>query len=166
MMFRLAHLGDGLIDQADPADEGIRFVRRKGNIDSKWLTILAAIALFPLVMILARAYAMPGAAGLNIFGLDFLREFGTALNTSFTLEWVPPQDRPKIFYLLLLPLGALLIAVARLTFGLRILGFRSILIAIGFQQVGIIPSLCLIGVVVGTIAPVSYTHLTLPTKFV
>ena len=46
--------------------------------------------------------------------------------------------------MLFLPLSALLIAVARLTFGIRVIGFRAILISVGFQESGIIPSLILI----------------------
>jgi D-alanine-D-alanine ligase len=52
---------------------------------------------------------------------------------------------------LLLPTAALLIALARLTFGLRVLGFRAILVAIGFQEIGILPSLLLMVLVIATI---------------
>ncbi|MEY3740390.1 MAG: hypothetical protein RLZZ192_1066, partial [Pseudomonadota bacterium] len=53
---------------------------------------------------------------------------------------------------MLLPTAALLISLARLTFGLRVLGFRSVLIAVGFQEVGLGPSLLLICIVLSVIA--------------
>ncbi len=154
MLFRIPQISDGLLEVSDSQKSKRTFIKRKGNIDSHWLAILAAVALTPLLLMLTRAYAMPGAGGSQIFDFGLLRAIGAALNSALSLQWVPPADRPEIFYLLLLPLGALIIATARLTFGLRIMGFRAILIGIGFQEAGIIPSLCLIAVVVGTIAAI------------
>ena len=46
---------------------------------------------------------------------------------------------------------ALLIALARLTLGLRVQGLRSILLAIGLQEIGELPSLALMFVVIAVI---------------
>jgi hypothetical protein len=104
--------------------------------------------------VLARVAALPGVHLPGPFGGEVLRGIGSALNRSVSLEWVPPDDRWAVLYILLLPTAALLIALARLTFGLRVLGFRSILIAVGFQEIGILPSLLLMAIVVGIILAV------------
>lgn len=122
-----------------------RLVRRKGNISSRAFWILAIVACLPLPMALARILALPG---IHVPGLSLI---GGVLNRSFSLEWVPPADRWVILYILLLPTATLLIAIARLTFGLRVLGFRSILIAVGFHEIGILPSLLLMALVVAVI---------------
>jgi hypothetical protein len=108
-----------------------RLVRRKGNLDPLLLRLLIAVGCLPLLFAFARVLAFPGADVPPIFIAEWLRDLGLSLNQSFTLNWVPPSDRPAILYLLLLPTGALLVAVARLTLGLRVLGLRAILIAIG-----------------------------------
>ena len=76
---------------------------------------------------------------------------GEVLDQWLTLDWIPPSDRGSILYLLLLPTGALLVAFTRLTLGVRVLGFRAILIAIGFKASGFVPSLALLLVVSATI---------------
>ena len=128
-----------------------RYVRPKNFLDPGTLAILIVAGLTPVVMVLARLLALPGAGHFGFPGFDLLHALGSNLNQSLTLQWVPPDDRPHILYLLLLPTGALLLVLARLTFGLRILGFRAILLAIGFQSAGFLPSLILIAVVIGTI---------------
>lgn len=130
------------------------FVRRKGHIGPLGLWLLGIVACLPLVMVLARVAALPGVSLPGALGGEVLPVIGSALNRSVSLEWVPPADRRAILYILLLPAAALLIALARLTFGLRVLGFRSILIAVGFQEIGIVPSLLLMLVVVGIILAV------------
>ena len=50
-----------------------------------------------------------------------------------------------------LPLAALLVAITRLSLGIRVLGFRAILIAIGMREVGILPSLLLIAIIAGSV---------------
>lgn len=127
------------------------FVRRKGHIGPLGLWLLAMVACLPLLMVLARVAALPGVNLPVALGGEVLRVIGSALNRSVSLEWVPPADRWAILYILLLPTAALLIALARLTFGLRVLGFRSILIAVGFQEIGIVRSLVLMVIVVGII---------------
>ena len=83
--------------------------------------------------------------------LDILGQFGAMLNHTLTLTWVPHSDLDTVVYLLLLPTAALLISIMRLTFGLRVLGYRSVLVAVGFYEIGILPSLMVIAVVVGVI---------------
>jgi D-alanine-D-alanine ligase len=134
-----------------PAGRGWGLVRRKGNIPPVALTVLSMAACLPLLLAFCRILAMPGADSLSVIGLGTLRELGETLNQTFTLDWVPPSDRPKILYLMLLPTGALMVAFARMTLGVRVLGLRAILLAIGFRAAGLVPSLTLMAVVVGTI---------------
>jgi D-alanine-D-alanine ligase len=94
--------------------------------------------------------ALPGEA-IDVFGLGPLRAVGAVLDQWIVLDWIPASDRGSILYLLLLPTGALLVAFTRLTLGIRVLGFRAILIAIGFKASGFIPSLALLAVVASTI---------------
>jgi D-alanine-D-alanine ligase len=122
-----------------------RVLRCKGHLSSRALLILTVLACVPLLTALARVVAFPGA---HVPGLSLL---GGVLNSWFSFAWVPHADRAAIVYILLLPTAALLIALARLTFGLRVLGFRAILIAIGFQEIGILPSLLLMVLVIATI---------------
>lgn len=124
------------------------WLRRKGNIDPLWLSIFAGLASLPVLTAIARLLAYPGMLAFDAGPLYVFRQCGLWLNQSVTLAWVPPADRWSLMYLLLLPTATLIIAIARMTFGLRILGFRSILIAVGFQEIGILQSLALIAVVV------------------
>lgn len=122
-----------------------RLLRCKGHLSSRALMILTIVACVPLVTALARIVAFPG---IHVPGLSLL---GSVLNSWLSFEWVPYADRSTIVYILLLPTAALLITLARLTFGLRVLGFRAILMAIGFHEIGIIPSLLLMVLVIATI---------------
>ncbi len=131
------------------APDWSRLVRPKGNLARADLSLLLVLAGLPLLLSLARILALPGA--MDGTELGPLRAFGRALNANLSLHAVPPVAREHILYLLFLPTCALLIAVARLTFGIQVLGFRSILIAVGFQETGVLPSLGLIAVVVATI---------------
>jgi hypothetical protein len=99
-----------------------RLVRRKGHIGPVALWLLAIVVCVPLIIALARILAFPGVYLPELFGGDSLRVLGGMLNRSFSLEWVPPDDRWAILYILLLPTSVLLITLARLTFGLRVLG--------------------------------------------
>ena len=129
-----------------------RWFRPKGYLNQWGLVLLLLLAGATLLMGLARVLAAPGMALPDIVLLQELRQIGAALNDSLTLEWVPPADRHAVIYLVLLPTGALLITIARLTFGLRVLGYRSVLIAVGFQEIGIVPSLVVMAAVLGMIA--------------
>lgn len=134
-----------------PASGTLGFVRRKGHIGTGALIGLALLGSLPFLLVLCRLLALPGGESFQFPGLGFFRGVGEVLEQWFTLAWVPPGDRPSILYLLLLPTGALLIATTRLVLGVRVLGFRAILIAIGFKASGFVPSLVLMAVIVGTI---------------
>ncbi len=152
MSAQAASGGQGVRDAPRPRGRG--FIRRKGNIGPSTLSLLLVAASLPLVLAYCRILAFPGADAPALFGLDQLRELGSALNESLSLRWVPPADRSTVLYLLLLPTAALLVALARLTFGLRVLGLRAILIAIGFQEIGFLPSFALMLVVIAAIVAV------------
>lgn len=141
-----------------------RFLRPKGHIGPRALFALMIAGTIPLVMALSRVLAFPGILPAGIPGGEMLYDLGRALNESVSLAWVPASDRPAILYLLLLPTGALLVALARLTFGIRVLGLRAILIAIGFQEAGVLPSLVLMAIVVALIVAIrpSLKHIRLP----
>jgi D-alanine-D-alanine ligase len=123
-------------------------IRPKGNLSAHELWILAAIAFLPLLSVAIRSLAFPGVleGGAGVF-----QRIGSALQQVFSLSAVPPEQRDHVLYLLFLPTSAMLVALARLTFGLRVLGFRSILISVGFHQSGILPSLLLIAIAVTAI---------------
>ena len=73
------------------------------------------------------------------------------LNQHFSLLWIAAEDRTSVLHVVQLPLAALLVAVTRLSLGIRVLGFRAILIAIGMREVGILPSLLLIAIIAGSV---------------
>lgn len=132
------------------------FIRPKGNLGTGGKLILFLLAGVPLLLGLCRIAAYPEVAGQSEV-LQFLRPVGVILNNHWSLTWLPASQRPTVLYLLMIPTGALIIALARLTFGLRVFGLRAILIAIGFQQIGLFPSLMLIAAVIAvtvTIRPV------------
>ncbi len=138
-----------------PNPKASRFrLRPKGHIPRRTLRWLLVLGALPFVTMIIRATALPGieSLGWNMPGLDALRRLGGALNETFSLASVPAGQRSHILYLLLVPSYAMLIVLARLTCGIRVLGFRSILVAVGFHQVGILPSLFLIAVVVVTVS--------------
>ena len=77
---------------------------------------------------------------------------------------VAPANRSRLLYMLFVPAGAMLIALARLTFGLRVIGFRAILISVALQETGVIPGLLLISVMTGIVIGVrpTLTRIKLP----
>ncbi|MBW2275562.1 MAG: ATP-grasp domain-containing protein [Deltaproteobacteria bacterium] len=135
---------------AEPAPDAAwhsKWLRPKGNISRGELAILLTAFIVPLVMVVIRISAFPGVLGPGLSN-SLLPSIGRDLNQMLSLETIPPNDRSRVLYMLFLPTSAMLIAVARLTFGIRVLGFRAILISVGFQVSGILPSLILIGVMV------------------
>ena len=128
-----------------------RIFRPKGTLSKRALWFLGLLAAAPLVTLVLRILALPGFWTPGGGFMDGLRALGNALNQNFSLSAVPFGQREHVLYLLFLPTCALLVALARLTLGIRVLGFRSILIAVGFHQSGIVPSLILITVGVVTI---------------
>jgi len=139
------------------------WLRPKGNISSSTLSLLLVIGLLPLASVALRILSLPGILGPGSSG-TLLPSIGHALSQIFSLHDIPPGDRHRVLYILFLPTGALLIALARLTFGIRLIGFRSILISVGFQQSGIVPSLLLIAAMISVVIGVrpSLMKLRLP----
>src|SRR5688572_5117865 len=136
------------LDGARPSSSPLRgLVRPKGNLGTSGKVVLLLLACVPLLLVLSRIAAYPEVAGQGGF-LAFLRPLGLVLNNHWSLTWLPAIQRPTVLYLLMIPTGALIIALARLTFGLRVFGLRAILIAIGFQAIGVVPSVMLIGAVI------------------
>lgn len=130
----------------------VRGLRGKGYLSTSDVVVLGMVAILSLLAFTARllpTHSFPLSDGRM---MGPLLSLGYFLDTVVTLEWVPIEQRHLVIYLMLLPTAALLITLARLTFGLRVLGFRSVLIAVGFQEVGVGPSLVLIAVVLGVIA--------------
>jgi D-alanine-D-alanine ligase len=130
-----------------------RFVRPKGHLSKTALRLLVLLAVAPLVTMVIRTLALPGAVdtGFDGFPISALRSIGSALNQALSLTAISPHERDRVVYLLFVPTCALLVTLARLTFGIRVLGFRSILVAVGFHEAGVVPSLFLIASVVATI---------------
>lgn len=65
-----------------------------------------------------------------------------ALVSGLTLADLPPQVLAQVGFVLAIPLGAIVVVVARVTLGLRLMGpFRPILIAVALQMTGIMPGL-------------------------
>lgn len=137
-------------EQSPSSAPGTRLLRPKGQLEKLELGLLLSLAMLPLLVILVRILALPGVAGSGLQSLvpDLLHTLGNDLNQQLSLLAVRPSDRERVLHLLFIPSYALLILIARLTLGLRLLGFRSILIAVGFQESGVVPSLILIAVVV------------------
>jgi 7 transmembrane helices usually fused to an inactive transglutaminase len=74
------------------------------------------------------------------------------LTEHVSLVPAPPELRHTLDDVLLVPLGALVVVVARLTLGLRVLGpFRSILLAFGFVVTGIATGLVFFAVTVAAL---------------
>lgn len=118
----------------------MQILRPKGYLGNTGHLVALLLVGVPLIMLTARLLALPGARLGDLPVLSHLAAFGDWLDAGFTLGWVPEADRRSVEYLAFLPTAGLLIVLTRLTFGLRILGYRSILIAVGFHEVGILPS--------------------------
>lgn len=139
-------LGERSAPPPGPAPPGL--LAPKGHLTRADRWVLAVLAVAPLASVAIRVLALPGIVG---DGLGWLRLVGDALNDTLSLGAIAADQREHVLYLLFLPTCALLVALARLTFGLRVLGFRSILISVAFRQSGLVPSLLMIAVAVGTI---------------
>jgi D-alanine-D-alanine ligase len=128
-------------------------IRPKGHLDRRTRIVLTVLACLPLLVMASRALAAAGAPWSDkpLFVLEPLRAFGGFANRYLTFAWAPPSTQTTVAYLLLLPMGALLVALFRLTLGIRVLGLRAILLAVGFQVVGLFASLALMLVVIGAI---------------
>ena len=125
----------------------VGLLRPKGHVSRGMLIILLATATLPLLSMVLRIAAWPGVLDPG-WADTLVISVGQTLNDLLSLHNVAPMDRERILYVLFVPVGAVLIAVMRLTLGIRVIGFRAILIAVGFQHSGILNTLLLIGVVV------------------
>lgn len=123
------------------------WLRPKGNLNRGELLLLLTLAIVPLLMVAVRITAAPGVLPPGL-SQGLIPSLGHDLNQFLSLHQIPAGDRDRVLYLLFIPTGTVLIALARLTFGLRVIGFRAILIAMGFQASGTVPSLILICVMV------------------
>lgn len=132
---------------ADATSWPASWLRPKGNLTRGELYFVLALALLPLISVALRILALPGMLSPGLSG-TLLPSIGHDLSRILSLQGIPPADRHRVLYLLFLPISAILIALARLTLGMRVIGFRSILISVGFQQSGILPSLLLIAAMV------------------
>jgi D-alanine-D-alanine ligase len=124
-------------------------LRPKGNLSRIDLWVLAGVAALPIVSAALRMLTFPGVLDSDFGGIH---DVGNALNQVFSLNSIPADVRDHVLYLLFIPTSALLVTIVRLTLGIRVLGFRSILISVGFHQSGLTSSLLLIAVAVSTIA--------------
>lgn len=95
----------------------------KRHLSTQQVVVLALLFVVPGLVLLGRWSALPTC--------EFLRRY-------LTLADIPQHMANRIQYILLLPLGAILVVFFRLTLGIRLLGpFRSLLIAVAFQITGI-----------------------------
>ncbi len=94
-------------------------------------------------------FAIPAAiAALKLSG----SVAGDWLATWASFEQLPPELRGRSHYLMLAPLGALLVVFTRLTIGIRVLGpFRSVLLAIAFMTTGMVLGLTFFGLVIAVV---------------
>ncbi|MEQ8261997.1 7TM domain-containing protein [Pseudohaliea sp.] len=123
----------------------LRAQRPRNGLRPHALALLVVAAVLPLSAMALRILALSGSAGPAATAL------GAWLNDHLTLHWVPAVDRDTVLHIVMLPLAALLVALTRLSLGVRVLGFRAILIAIGMQEIGVLPSLLLIAIIALTV---------------
>lgn len=120
-------------------------MRDRQRIATAPLYALLALGLLPFLLMALRLVAFADV------GPTPLTAPGAWLNQSLNLQWIGVDERNVVLYILILPLAGLLIALTRLTLGIRVLGFRSILIAIGMQEIGVLPCLLLIVLITATV---------------
>ncbi|MEO5616599.1 MAG: 7TM domain-containing protein [Candidatus Eisenbacteria bacterium] len=119
-------------------------IRERRSLTRVELVILTALAVLPLLSIALRFLALPGVDSR----LEGAVRIGDFLNQVLSLSDVPVYQRQHVIYLLLIPTSALIVTLARLTLGLKVLAFRSILISVAFHQSGLLASFLLIGLAV------------------
>ena len=154
----------GFKQDSDVPVRSRKFYQRKGYISPNQLVLLLALTIAPLLTMTVRMLALPGVLEPGWVFTDWLRTIGGALNHALSLRDVRMNEMDQVFFLLFLPTAAMLIAFARLTLGLRMMGFRSILVAMGFREAGIVPGLILVSVVIGVSVAMRpwYRQLRLP----
>lgn len=116
-------------------------VRERRSLTARELAILTTLAVLPLLSIGLRMLTLPG---VDSSGMASWAWIGDHLNEIFSLSEVPVHQRNSVIYLLLIPTSAIIVTLARLTLGLKVLAFRSILISVAFHQSGLAASFLLI----------------------
>ncbi|MEE4279173.1 MAG: 7TM domain-containing protein [Halieaceae bacterium] len=128
-----------------PLLEVVRAHQGRRAIPAPYLMLLTVLAVLPLALVALRVLAVSGMAP---------NALGSWLDQHLSLLAIPAVDRAAVLHVVQLPLAALLVALTRLTLGIRVLGFRAILIAIGMREVGILPSLALIAIIAASVVVV------------
>ncbi|MEQ8516413.1 MAG: hypothetical protein RIC38_12475, partial [Chromatocurvus sp.] len=82
------------------------------------LALLTALGVLPLMLLALRVLALAGEGGAT------LGSAAAWLDQHFSLLWIAAEDRSAVLHVVQLPLAALLVAVTRLSLGIRVLGFR------------------------------------------
>jgi len=119
--------------------------KERRDLSHTEVACLLTVAALPLISIALRILALPGVSGGPMGPLMAIGDF---LNQILSLDYIPTSQRNHVIYLLLIPTSAVIVTLARLTLGLRVLAFRSILISVAFHQSGILPSFILIGLAI------------------
>ncbi|MEO5988361.1 MAG: 7TM domain-containing protein [Candidatus Eisenbacteria bacterium] len=122
--------------------------RERQSLSGFELAILIVLAVLPLLSIGLRVLALPG---VDNHGLDGPAALGAHLNQMLSLNDVPFEQRNHVIYLLLIPTSAIIVTLARLTLGLKVLAFRSILISVAFHQSGLIASFVLMALAIAVV---------------
>ena len=121
--------------------------RERRSLTQREMAILTVLAVLPLLSIGLRILTLPG---VDSPGLGSWAWIGDYLNQMLSLSEVPVHQRDHVIFLLLIPTSAIIVTLARLTLGLKVLAFRSILISVAFHQSGLAASFLLI--VLGIVA--------------
>jgi len=112
----------------------------KRHLTTQRKLMLSLLFLAPALLILGKWSALPTS--------DFLRG-------AFSLAGLSQDMANRVQYVLVLPMGAILVVFFRLTLGIRLLGpFRSLLIAVAFQITGILPGLVFLVTVIAIIVAI------------
>jgi hypothetical protein len=99
--------------------------------------LAGALAIIPLAIILAKSTGHP---------------LSELLASTLSLASLPGETMTQLAFVLLVPLGAVVVAFFRLTLGVRLLGpFRPILIAIALQLTGLVTGLGFLALVMAAI---------------
>jgi D-alanine-D-alanine ligase-like ATP-grasp enzyme len=131
--------------QSLASTRALALTQDRQRISTAALYLLLAAALLPLALLNTRLLAQVSNDPSGVLAI------GEWLNNELQLSWVGADDRDVVLYILLLPMAAFLTAFTRLTLGIRVLGFRAILMSIGLQEIGVIPCLLLILLIAVTV---------------
>lgn len=125
-----------------PLVERLRSHQGRRAIPPMYLALLTLLGVLPLLLLSLRVLDLSGSLPNTP---------GSWLDQNLSLLWVSRDDRSAVLHVVQLPLAALMVALTRLSLGIRVLGFRAILIAIGIREVGLFPSLVLIVVIAASV---------------